>query len=42
MDIKSRTLGSMPDAVVIVATIRALKYHGGVTKDKLNKENQQF
>ncbi len=29
----------MPDAVVIVATIRALKYHGGVTKDKLNKEN---
>ena len=39
MDIKSRTLGSMPDAVVIVATIRALKYHGGVTKDKLNKEN---
>ena len=39
MDIKSRTLGSMPDAVVLVATIRALKYHGGVTKDKLNKEN---
>ena len=39
MDIKSRTLGATPDAVVIVATIRALKYHGGVLKDKLNKEN---
>ena len=39
MNIKSRTLGATPDAVVIVASIRALKYHGGVPRDKLNKEN---
>lgn len=35
MDIKSRALGVKPDAVVIVATIRALKYHGGVEKKTL-------
>ena len=31
--------GLKPDAVVIVATVRALKHHGGVAKDKLNEEN---
>ena len=31
--------GLKPDAVVVVATVRALKHHGGVAKDKLNEEN---
>lgn len=39
LDIKTRSLGKVPDAVVIVATVRALKYHGGLAKEKLNKEN---
>ena len=39
IDIKCRTAGLMPDAVVLVATVRALKLHGGVTKDKLGEEN---
>ncbi|ANU26617.1 formate--tetrahydrofolate ligase [Planococcus versutus] len=39
MHIKSRKGGFNPDAVVIVATIRALKMHGGVTKDSLSAEN---
>lgn len=34
MDIKCRKAGIKPDVVVIVATIKALKYHGGVEKDK--------
>jgi formate--tetrahydrofolate ligase len=38
-DIKCRQAGLSPDAVVLVATIRALKYNGGVAKDDLNKEN---
>jgi formate--tetrahydrofolate ligase len=38
-DIKCRKAGLAPDAAVIVATIRALKMHGGVAKDELNKEN---
>ncbi len=38
-DIKCRLSGLTPDAAVIVATIRALKYNGGVTKDKLTIEN---
>ncbi len=38
-DIKCRKAGLRPDAAVIVATIRALKMHGGVGKDDLNKEN---
>jgi formate--tetrahydrofolate ligase len=38
-DIKCRQAGLIPDAVVLVATIRALKYNGGVAKDDLNKEN---
>ena len=39
LDIKCRMAGLKPDAVVIVATVRALKYHGGVAKADLNKEN---
>ena len=38
-DIKCRKAGLHPDAVVLVATIRALKYNGGVPKDQLSKEN---
>ena len=39
LDIKCRMAGLVPNAVVVVATVRALKYHGGVAKDKLDKEN---
>lgn len=39
MDIKCRKSGLRPAAVVIVATIRALKYHGGVDVKDLNREN---
>jgi len=39
VDIKCRKSGIRPDACVIVATIRALKYHGGVDLKELNKEN---
>lgn len=39
LDIKCRSAGISPDAVVIVATIRALKSHGGVSKENLNLEN---
>lgn len=39
MDIKCRAAGISPDAVVIVATIRALKMHGGVAKTELPKPN---
>jgi formate--tetrahydrofolate ligase len=39
LDIKCRKSGLMPDAAVIVATIRALKYHGGVDVKEVNKEN---
>ena len=39
LDIKCRLAGLKPDAVVIVATIRALKMHGGVSKESLNTEN---
>ena len=38
-DIKCRKAGLHPDAVVLVATIRALKYNGGVAKDQLSEEN---
>ena len=38
-EIKCRIAGLKPDAVVIVATVRALKYHGGVAKNDLNEEN---
>jgi len=40
-DIKCRSAGLKPDAVVLVATIRALKMHGGVEKDDLGNENVQ-
>ncbi len=39
IDIKCRKAGLKPSAVVIVATVRALKYHGGVPKPELNSEN---
>jgi len=38
-DIKCRKAGLAPDAAVIVATVRALKMHGGIAKDDLGKEN---
>ncbi|MGB5708531.1 MAG: formate--tetrahydrofolate ligase [Arenicellales bacterium] len=40
-DIKCRSAGLAPDAAVIVATVRALKMHGGVAKDDLGTENVQ-
>ena len=39
LDIKCRKTGLKPDAVVLVATIKALKYHGGVPKEEIQKEN---
>lgn len=39
MDIKCRMAGLKPDAVVLVATVRALKYNGGVAKENLGAEN---
>ena len=39
LDIKCRLTGLKPDAVVVVATVRALKNHGGVAKDQLGEEN---
>lgn len=39
LDIKCRMAGLKPQAVVLVATIRALKYNGGVPKDELSREN---
>ena len=39
LDIKCRVAGLKPDATVLVATVRALKYNGGVSKDKLGEEN---
>ena len=41
LDIKCRQMDISPDAVVIVATLRALKYHGGVAKDEVNHENEE-
>ena len=40
-DIKCRSAGLAPDAAVIVATVRALKMHGGVARDDLGNENVQ-
>lgn len=40
-DIKCRMAGLKPDAVVLVATIRALKYNGGIAKEELSVENLQ-
>lgn len=39
LDIKCRMGGLKPDAIVLVATVRALKYNGGVAKEDLSKEN---
>ena len=39
LDIKCRAAGIKPSAVVLVATVRALKFHGGVKKEDLNAEN---
>jgi formate--tetrahydrofolate ligase len=39
LDIKCRKAGIKPDAVVLVATIKAIKYHGGVEKEKIQEEN---
>ena len=39
LDIKCRKAGLKPSAVVVVATVRALKHHGGVAKTELNNEN---
>jgi len=39
VDIKCRMAGLHPSAIVVVATVRALKYHGGVPKAELNEEN---
>jgi len=39
LDIKCRKSGLKPDCIVIVATVRALKMHGGILKDKLKNEN---
>ncbi len=40
-DIKCRMSGLKPDAVVLVATVRALKYNGGVKKEELSRENMK-
>ena len=39
LDIKCRKANLKPDAVVIVATIKAIKYHGGIEKEKIQEEN---
>lgn len=39
LDIKCRKAGLKPDCIVLVATVRALKYNGGVPKDQLSEEN---
>lgn len=41
LNIKCRKLETAPDAVVIVATIRALKYHGGAIKEEITKQNTE-
>ena len=41
LDIKCRKAGIKPDAVVLVTTIKAIKYHGGVEKDKVQEQNKE-
>ncbi len=41
LDIKCRKAQIKPDAVVLVATIKAIKYHGGVEKEKIQEENKE-
>ena len=42
LDIKCRQSGLWPDAIVLVATVRALKHHGGCPKDQLSKEGVDY
>ena len=42
LDIKCRKAGLKPDAVVCVATMKALKYHGGMSKEELNQESLEY
>ena len=42
LDIKCRNMGIKPDCIVIVATIKALKYNGGLEKTKINEENADY
>ena len=42
LDIKCRNINTHPDAVVLVATIRSLKYHGGMSKEDIAKENIDY
>lgn len=42
LDIKCRTANIKPDAIVCVATMKALKYHGGLEKEKLSEENLEM
>lgn len=42
LDIKCQTNNLNPDAVVLVATIRSLKYHGGMPKEEITKENIEY
>ena len=42
MDIKCQTNGLSPDAVVLVATIRSLKYHGGMSKEEVSSESIEY
>lgn len=42
LDIKCRKANLVPDAVVVVATIKALKYHGGMPKEDIQKENLEY
>ncbi len=39
LNIKTRKLGKVPDALVIVATLKALKYHSGISKEEIKEEN---
>lgn len=42
LNMKTRITGKVPDAIVCVATIKALKYHGGMEKEKLSEESVEF
>lgn len=42
LDIKCRQSGLWPDAIVLVATVRALKHHGGCPKEQLNQEGLDY
>ncbi len=42
LNIKTRVLGEVPSVVVLVATIKALKYHGGMSKEEIKTESIEF